>query len=515
MQILGLHIDRPFLRAALIQKGRSGFKICALKSASLADPENVKLLYKPQFKGRLVSGLSSKDVILRHLDLNIGNTRHVETALGFQSEGITHLNPAEMISIPHSIKKSAGRVEALLFSASREALKSHLNEFERLQLDLDSVGTNGLALIHFLRWKAPLLSDAFIVDLGSHEWTCVLMEKGELKKTHALESGTEALLTAFWEDRKKILLPKEVEGVAKQIDLQQIKPNLNPLLSEKLNELRQELAKTIFSFHRSVNEQPIVFTGNINAFGHLKEFLIDSFKEAVSKEYDEGMDLEEKKYAIAIGLSLEQSKRPLQLLTQEFFPKKNWQRAGAYALILCFLSLALSCLILCLGLKNLSARKKAMVESVENLIELWDPQLKSQLFQDEELALEKWIAGVKTYHKEYSYIQDVPRVAEVLSWLDQHPLLKEFEMENDPLQVQDLHYQMVDYPKIGALQNRYKAKVELQFKIKSPMNARRFHEAILKGDELIDPVGEINWEVLNECYRASFTLKHIKSPYVP
>ncbi len=99
-----------------------------------------------------------------------------------------------------------------------------------------------------------------------------------------------------------------------------------------------------------------------------------------------------------------------------------------------------------------------MLESVESIVEQWDPQLKSELFRNEESALEKWIAGVKTYHKEYPYILDVPRVAEVLFWLDQHPLLKEFKMENDPIEVRDLRYQMVDYPKIGSLQNRYKGK---------------------------------------------------------
>lgn len=515
MQTLALQIDRPFLRAALIQKGRLGFKICALKSTPLTEPENVKLLYKLRFKGRLVSGLSSKEVMLRPMDLNIGKTRHIETALGFQSEGITHLNPADVISIPHSIKKSAGKVKALLFSASRIGLKSHLEEFAKLNVDLDCVSSNSLALIHFIRWKAPDLPDAFLVDLGSSEWTCVLMEGGELKKSHALGSGTEALLTAFWEDRKKILLPKEVEGVAKQIDLLQIKPHLNPLFSEKLAQIRQELAKAIFSFSRFSNQKPVVFTGQIDAFGHLKEFLMDGFKETVSKEVGEMIDLEEKKYAIPIGLGLEQAGRPLQLLSQEFFPKKNWRRAGGYGLFLLFLSLCLSSLLLCIGLNRISARKAQMVESVQENLSLWDPQLKNTLLQNEEIALKAWIDGVEKYNKEYPYILDVPRAAIVLSWLSQHPLLLEFKMENDPLEVKNLRYQLVEYPKIGSLQNRYRAKVDLQFKVKSPMSARRFHEALLQGDEIVDPNSEVSWEALTGSYRASFFLNSTKVPYVP
>src|ERR1700722_9098831 len=111
MKVLGLEIDHLFLRAASVEKGRSGFKICTLKTTKTTD---VKQLYKDN---RRVSGLSSKAVILKAMDLNIGKTRHIEKALAFQSEGMTHLDPLEMISVPHSIKKSVGKVEALLVTA--------------------------------------------------------------------------------------------------------------------------------------------------------------------------------------------------------------------------------------------------------------------------------------------------------------------------------------------------------------------------------------------------------------
>lgn len=515
MQILGLHIDRPFLRGALIQKGRLGFKICELKTAPLKEPENVKQLYKHKFKGRLVSGLSSKDVMIRPMDLNIRNPRHIEAALHFQSEGLTHLNPAEVISIPHLTQKSPGKVEALLFSASREAIRSHLQECEKLHASLDCVSSNGLALTYFVLWKAPDLSEALIVHLGSHEWTCVLMERGKLKKSHALGLGTEALLTALWEDRKKILLPADVEEVAKQIDLQQMKAMLNPHLSAKLSELRNELAKVIFSFHRNADPKPVIFTGHIDAFKNLKNFLMEDLKEAISNEYGEKWKVEEKKFAIPIGLAIEQTEKPLQLLHEEFFPKKNWRRTGSYALLLIFFSIFLSCLLLSIGLKAIHDRKTEMVASIGGFIELWDPELKKTLIQDEEAALSQWVSKIANHNKEYPYILDVPRVAEVLSWLSQHPLLQEFKMENDPLEVKELRYKLMDYPKIGSQQTRYRAKIDLQFHIKSPMNARKFHETLLKGDEIVDPKGEISWEALNDGYRASFFLKTTRSPYVP
>jgi len=484
-------------------------------SAPLTEPENVKLLYIPKFKGRLVSGLSSKELMIRSLELNIGNPRHAEAALVFQSEGATHISPQETISVPHLIKKTGGKVEALLFTVTREALRVHIDEFEKFQADLDCISSNGLAIVSYIRWKAPSLSDAFLVDLGSSEWTCAFMEGGELKKSHAFGSGTEGLLAALWEDRKKILLPQEIEGVAKQIDLQQIKPNLNPHFSAKLFEMRQELGKTIFSYHRISNKKPIVFTGHVDAFGHLRDFLIESFKETISKEYDEGLDLDERRYAIPIGLAIEQTGRPLQLLSQEFFPKKNWRRAGTYALLLLIASIALSSLFLYAGLEALAVRNQNVIESLSPLLEHWDPQLKTAVLQDQEAALDRWTSDVAAYSKEYPYILDVPRAAEVLTWLGEHPLLQECKSEKDPFEILDLSYQLVEYPKIGSLQTRYRAKVDLHFKVKSPMNARRFHEALLKGDSLVDSTGEISWEAFSDGYRASFFLKQVKNAYVP
>jgi hypothetical protein len=368
-----------------------------------------------------------------------------------------------------------------------------------------------------MRWKAPSLLDALIVDLGSSEWTCVLMEKGELKKSHSLGSGTEGLLAALWEDRKKILLPKDVEGTAKQIDLQQIKPNLNPCLNAKLCEFRQEIAKVIYSFYRISHQMPIVFTGHIDAFGHLKEFLQESFTDAVSEEYNKGLNLEEQKYAIPIGLAIEQMNSPLQLLQQEFFPKKNWRRAGLYAWILLILSLSLSGLFLTMGLQMLEGRKKKIIESVHSMLKIWNPQPSYLPPKDEKTALAQWITAVETHHKDYPYILQSPRLTAVLSWLSNHPLLLEFKTANDPFDLRNLHYRLVEYPKIDSPQTRYRAKVEIQFQVKSPMQARKFHEALLQGDEIVDSSGEVSWEVSQDGYRASFFLRNCKEslPYVP
>lgn len=511
MLILGIHLDPPYVLGALIQKHRKGVEIRALRTSFLYEPDNVKQLYIASgeakkaplfgsvFRGRVVSGLSAKDFLIRPIELKIAHSRHVEEAIAFQSEATTHFNPKEIVTIPLLQRKEKGSVEALLFTAPRNALQQHLIELEKLQVDPDKVSAVPEALCQFVRWKFPHLSDAFILDLGSHEWTCAWMEKGQLKKAHAISGGIEALLLALLEDRKKILIKKEIEGAAKQIDLLLLKPELNPHLTEKLNELRQELSKIRYSFQRGLEKKTIILTGRANAFIHLSEFLIDPAENILP------LPPEEQKFAAPIGLALaEANSHALQFRQGDFFPRKNWKRLGVYALSLLTASSFLSGSLLYLGLHSIQSRKEEMLHSVQ-------PSLQKRKLSENgtvEERIDRWISAVETNNKEYSYILQAPKVAEVLSWISSHPLLEELKKEGDPIELKEIRYQLVKFPKIGSPKESYLAKVEIEFQFKSAMNARKFHEALREGDERVDPKLDITWDALHDGYRASFFLKN-------
>jgi hypothetical protein len=497
MLILGIHLDPPYIRGVLIHKGRKGVEIRALKTALLSESDNVKQLYIADFKGRLVSGLSAKDFLIRPMELKIANQKHVEEAIAFQSEATSHFDPEEVLTIPLLQKKDKETFEALLFTVPRDALRGHLAELEGLQIDPDAVSTIPTALCHFARWKFPKILDAFIIDLGSSEWTCAWMEKGELKKAHAISGGIESLLAALLDDRKKILLKKEIEGAAKQIDLLLLKPGLNPNLTAKLNELRQELTRVHYSFQRGVEKRPIIFTGRTDAFIHLSEFLIDA------EENKLPLTLEEQRFAPCLGLALTQmSSQPLQFRHEEFFPRKNWRKMGFYAVSLIAAAFLLSFALLFSGLRSIQGRKMQMLDSIH--------------LNDEgnaEEKIDRWISAIEKNNKEYPYILQAPKSVEVLSWLSSHPLLEELKRERDPIDVREIKYQLVKFPQIGAPKEPYLAKVELEFRFKSAMNARKFHEALREGDKLVNPKLEITWDTLHEGYRASFFLKN-RSPHV-
>lgn len=511
MHILGIHLDYPFLRISRIRKTRTGIEIDWNKAVSLIQEEekgeasetdfltNVKRLYIENFRGKVVSGLSSKDFLARLVDVKIANSKHIEKAIAFQSEALSHFKPGEVITVPQIEKTEKGKAEALLFTVPREGMRTHLEELGKLGIDPDAVSTVPSALCHFVRWKFPKLSDAFIIDLGSSVVSCVCMENGQLKKAHAISTGIEELLGALYEDRKRILLKNEIEGAAKQIDLLLLKSQLNPHLSNELNALKQEIAKIYYSFTRGL-KKAILFTGRSDAFIHLREFLIDF------SDSEWPLSIEEQKSAVSLGLCIEQTqKKALQLRREEFFPDQNWVRMGRIALILLASSLALSGSLLFLGIRSAETSKEQMVQAIQTPLR---QKLISEGSMEEQI--DQWIDAIEKNNREYPYISQAPRVADVLSWLSSHPLLEELKMEGDPIEIRTLRVQLVKCPMLRSENEPYLAKVELEFEFKSMMNARRFHEALREGDELVNPRLEITWDGS----RASFYLKN-RSPYVP
>ncbi len=477
MNIYGIHLDFPIIRKAFLRKNGKNIEIVSLSSENEGS-----LSIFANLKGKIVTGLSAKDFLIKAVQIKV--LKHAEEAIRFQTSATSHFKPDEVISIPIFNKKD----EAHIFTILKENLKNHLQFLEKIHIDPDIVSSIPTALCNFVTWKFPQLANALIIDLGSSEITLALLENKRLKKAHAISKGIQDLLAALLEDRKKILLKKEIEGAAKQIDLLLLKPHLNPNLSSLLNEIRLKLEKVFYSYTKGLNP-PVIFTGKTDCFVHLKDFLMDA-----SDEYP--LTLEEEQFAVSIGLALEKAaKRPLQMLREEFFPKKNWRRMGAYAISLIVISLILSFAMIYFGAQSSLLRKKQMLGSL-NITEG---------------KIDEWIALIEKNNREYPYILQAPRMLSFLNWLSTHPLLT--EMENDPIQIRQIRYQLVSLPGIDTPNEKFLAKVDLEFLFKSVMSARRFHEALINEEHFVNSDLEITWETLDDGNRCCFYLKEMS--YVP
>lgn len=485
MKIIGVHLDPPFLQVCLLSNKRGKQEILMLKATPAYALDDVKQLYKKNFRGKIVSSLSANHFLIKSIELPPIKGKYREKAIAFQADTLSYLSPEEVITVPLQITQS----EALLVTVSKEAIQNHLSQLKNIEIDPDAIHTTTSALYHFIRWKASDLNDLFLVDIGAQATTCLWIEKGGIKKTTCIPIGTEALIAALFSDRKKVLLRKEIEGAAKQIDLLLLKPGLNPHLTTVLNELRQEIGRTYFSF-LGEEERPFIVTGKLDVFIHLKQFLVKNPEARLSKE--------EELFAIAIGTALEQTHPDsTQLRQAEFFPEKNWRRLGVYASFLFALSFTLSVFLIGLGVWFSGIKKKSMAEHVP-----------SEIQGDIEERIDKWVASIEAHQKEYPYIMQAPKASEFLAWLSSYPVLQKIKSEGDPIHFKDIHYELIKFPKIASLKEPYLAKVEIKFKFKNSLNARRFHEALRNETSYIDLSKELSWETSSDSYKASFFLKN-------
>ncbi|HAB99839.1 MAG TPA: hypothetical protein DCE71_08465, partial [Parachlamydiales bacterium] len=267
------------------------------------------------------------------------------------------------------------------------------------------------------------------------------------------------------------------------------------------------------SFSRQSSSLPIFFTGRTDAFVHLREYLLESMQDAVTSEKKLPPPIEEHKYAISIGLALEETMsddQSVQFLQQEFFPQKNWKKAGWFTLCLFLCSLIGSATLWTWSEYADRDQKQAIVQSIDKLLSRHDPELKITLLEEKRslyAILRNWARSVEDMDKHPSYTLTVPKVAELLNWLSHHPLLTTFRDQGDPIEWKNITYQLVSFPKIGSLKEECKAKIELEFKTNNATNARKLHVALLKEENFIDTKQPIGWEASSQGYKASFFLK--------
>ena len=514
MQILGIHYDRPFIRWALLDHKSKKTEILSLKSFIPTDPDHVKQLYIQEKKNAVATGIKA---IVRTLNFKVNSRKKIEAGLPFQVESLTHLTLDELVYSSQIFPHKTG-ADATIFLAAKESLVSHLHDWHQQGIRPDLVTAIPQALMRFTQFRMPELKEGFIVYLGSEDWTCIWMKEGVIQKTFVIEEGIEALLSALWEDRKKVLFQNEVKGVAKQIDLFQLKPNLNPQLFKRVESLRSTLISVIHSFQQQSGPQPLVFTGRTDSFSHLCEYLLSTSPEIELYVPPLPIHLDELKSAVAIGLAIESAgqKQPkVQFLQGDFIPDRQWRKAGIKAMALMTLSAMMTFGFWSYGSSLLNEQKQMIAASLQTVVGQIDKKLESSLFLEGiESGVAQSLRMIQKYDKEAPFLLQAPTVAEVLAWVSHHPVGDALAKAGDPIDLVDLHYQLVSFPKIGAMRDPYLAKVELQFRVNSSMSARKFHEELLKGDDLVDPNSDIVWENLGEDrYMVSFYLKN-RTPHV-
>ncbi len=154
-----------------------GYKY-VLKLPSLKDQ------FSPNFA--YISGLSSEEVILRHLTLKFHSKREILAALPFQVENILPYPSEELILLP-ALHPQKGQTEVSLLATSQTTLLHHLEKAE----DPDIVSCVPLALYRYARHFFPEKQSLFL----QYENTFLVIEEGKLRgfQTIPLSDGKRVL----------------------------------------------------------------------------------------------------------------------------------------------------------------------------------------------------------------------------------------------------------------------------------------------------------------------------------
>ena len=146
----------------------------------------------------------------------------------------------------------------------------------------------------------------------------------------------------------------------------------------------------------------------------------------------------------------------------------------------------------------------------DRLQEYLSPSLASGPLSSAEEIEEKlfeWEKSLRGQKNGFAFLPNVPRVSDVLAWLSAHPsFATEDGGQKEGIEIKSLHYSLTKYPKIGEASTPYTAQLELEFSAQTPRSARDFHEALLKGDQIVNAKKEVKWQTQNQTYQTAFEL---------
>lgn len=510
---LSFYQEGNSLKAALLRKEKQGLFIETLKTILIDD--DVKPLYildsiLQQKSYHLVTALDPSKVLFRKIHLPIADKEKALSALAFQLEDLLPFSPQETLLAPLLKKVGKAAISAILFATKESSLVEHLSWAKDLGLDPDLVTCAPIALYRLAKWLFPKEENACLFYWGETKSFCLCLRGGEIFLTHVLHFGNADFFAALQQDFPKMSVQ----------ELQTQAQDSNGLLNDPpchyarfRQEIAQELARlSVFLNHKQAvsNESKWLLLGDGKAAFDLQGL----FCETLSPHLLPAISAEIQNYALPIGLALNalaNDDHSLQLLQGEWTPKHLIQKRKRFCTIYTLLCAALAFLLSfsCHGI--LHKKEKLLAQRLEDHL---PPSIsKEDLVSEEVIRLKvwEWEKSLASQKLSFPFISPAPTVSDVLAWLSTHPVLNDPEGgKREELEIKSVRYQLYKYPKLGESKDPYLARVELEFTSTAPRIAREFHDALLKGDRLVNAKKEIKWISQNGTYFTSFELQPLK-----
>lgn len=487
-----------------------------LTSANSVNPldisEDGKQLHEALNKNLVVAALPAEEVLIRPLDIKLKKDRDIDAVLAFQTEPLLPypIESALLNRITTSTNSEGTQLNVL--AARKDHVEAFLEGWRSLQIDPEVVTSVPAALALFGKIFLPSPEPQFIVHTGQKQTTCVLVKEGKLLAAQASEIGLEAI----------------------QAD------------TNGAEHWRLEMTRILYALAKQRKEQDvtgILFTGE----GATNHNLTHSLCQSTSKiellpleKFLFPVALEQlQKFAVPIGAALSglPSQEQVNFRQQEHAYPHPWKRlirplALYFALCVSFAGAFYLFGESYLGYKEDGLREKYVelltatnksYPGFEKLFASKNPHLTNgdSVLPVKSLTSSDIAGRLQFLQKEmqggpdlFPLQPNVPLVSDVLAWLSTHAIFAgakaPAEGSNNEiagLQLENFNYTLIKRPEPKKTQEKYQAKVELEFSSPTPKLAREFHDSLIAPNEMVDPKGEVKWSSNKGHFRASFFLK--------
>jgi type IV pilus assembly protein PilM len=489
-------------------------------------------------KSLVVTTLHTHEVLVRQLEVKLKRENDIDAVLNFQAEPLLPY-PAEQALVDRiRIGDTPDGTLLTVFAARKDHLQQHLNLAHQFEIEPEVVGATPLALATFAALFSPTEQPYYVVHLGHTQTTCLLMRDGKLIAAQACFQGIERLIQAHQSSSLS-------QTPLSELELNSLTPEQAPLLLEALDLLRMEVKRTLYALTKSLKGQEVdhlLFTGEGATLQSLPPYLSQPFNipfhAPTPHPHFNLTPTELQKWAIPIGAALTalpNKEEQVNFRQQEFAYPYPWRRYKKPVIIYLSACIALAFALYFAGVAYVKHQEDGVRRQYAELLAFLNkpyvdferefeskltPQstseekilaiesLNMQAIEDRLKYLEK---ELQTVHNSYPLFPQIPTVSDVLAWLATHPNVVSYDPDTSTpiplLQIESFNYSLVKRPEQTKQQEKYQAKVEMEFSSPTPKLAREFHDALIAPNPLIDPKGDVKWSTNRGLYRTSFMLK--------
>jgi Tfp pilus assembly PilM family ATPase len=519
MNFIGIYSEDKAIKFAKVRKNKQEIAIENLRSVHKEDSayltalEQVESTFNKNFT--TTSGLEASDVFIRILHMKLSDKKKIISALPFQMEGVIPFSWEESITAPLISKKTNDNLHRITtVTTKKSSLQNHIDSLSEWNIDPENTSSIPNALYRFTEFFHPEEENLYILYIGISSSCALCIVDKKMEISYPFNFSINHLISSLEKDLPE-KTKEQIFHLAGTLDFQLIEPSYFKHTAETLFQLQKEIDRILSYFQSKVQNivvSKVLLSGSFAMSPKLKEFIKSSIQNDLSfvdhKLYGSYDASTIEAYCIPIGLALDTYKNDehsLQFRQKDFLSKKAFQKKVKSISIYFYCCAALTLSMFILGKVNVSRNEKKLSSLCQNYF----PEYESLGNINEQIAsIEKKLLKGK---KKTSLVIPAPSVSEVLAWLSTHPKLSKSLDSLIPLDLIDIKYvkyTLVKHPQLNMPNMQTVAKLEMEFSSPSSRLARDFHDALLKGDYLIDEKKDISWEVKDSNYKTSFYLKN-------